>query len=45
MLGEEETKLKDIRAFNNHILKEKEEIIKKEVEKGMELATLETQLA
>jgi hypothetical protein len=31
MLNEEENKLKDVRVFNNCILKEKEEIIKKEL--------------
>ncbi len=40
MLSEEETKLKDVRSFNTSILKEKEEIIKKELEKNIEIASL-----
>lgn len=35
MLSEEENKLKEVRAFNNHILKEKEQIIKKELDKNL----------
>lgn len=35
MLNEQENKLKDVRVFNNCILKEKEEIIKKELEKNL----------
>jgi hypothetical protein len=45
MLSEEENKLKDIRVFNNNILKEKEEIIKKELERNMEITNLENSLS
>lgn len=45
MLSEEENKLKDIRVFNNNILKEKEEIIKKELERNMEITNLESSLS
>lgn len=34
MLSEEESKLKQVRVFNNNILKEKEEIIRKELQKN-----------
>jgi hypothetical protein len=40
MLLEEESKLKDVRAFNNNILKEKEAIIKKEIDKNLEITDL-----
>jgi chromosome segregation protein len=45
MLGEEESKLKDVRSFNTNILKEKEEIIRKELEKNLEIANLENALS
>ena len=44
MLGQEEGKLRDVRSFNANILREKEDIIRKQLEKGMEISQLETQL-
>ena len=41
MLNEEESKLKDARSFNNNILKEKEEMIRKEIESSMEVTKME----
>lgn len=45
MLSEEENKLKEIRVFNNSILKEKEEIIKNELQKSLEITNLENDVS
>lgn len=45
MLCEEESKLKDVRFFNSNILKEKEEIIRKELSLNVEITNLENSVA